>query len=230
MSIWSDIWELFFPRYCVVCSRRLLKDESHLCLSCLGKMPRTGMHLQTDNVMEKNLWGKLPLGKATAFLHYAKGNDVQKILYALKYYGNASLGVFLGRVMAAELRSSGFFQGIDYIVPVPLHERKKRKRGYNQSEMLANGLSGVTGIPVFKHLIVRSRYTETQTHKGSFERWMNVQDVFSCSCPEELEGKHILLVDDVMTTGATVVACADALSGVSRLRISVLTLALAGGL
>lgn len=230
MSIWNDIWELFFPRYCVVCSRRLLRGEAHLCLSCLNKMPRTGMHLQVDNAMEKNLWGKFALGKATAFMHYAKDNDVQKILYALKYYGDSNLGIFLGRLMATELQPSGFFQGIDCIIPVPLHERKKRKRGYNQSEMLASGLADVTGIPVFKHLIVRDQYTETQTRKGRFERWMNVQDVFSCPFPEELEGKHILLVDDVMTTGATLVSCADSLSGIPRLRISVLTLALAGGI
>ena len=150
------------------------------------------MHLQVDNAMEKNLWGKFALGKATAFMYYAKDNDVQKILYALKYYGDSNLGIFLGRLMAAELQPSGFFQGIDCIIPVPLHERKKRKRGYNQSEMLASGLADVTGIPVFKHLIVRDQYTETQTRKGRFERWMNVQDVFSCPFPEELEGKHLL--------------------------------------
>ena len=116
------------------------------------------------------------------------------------------------------------------IVPVPLHEKKERQRGYNQSEMLANGISAVTGIPVFNKLIVRIRQTETQTHKGRAARWENMQDVFGCTSPEAFQGKHILLVDDVMTTGATLVACADALLGIPNLRISVLTLALAGDL
>ena len=128
--------------------------------------------------------------------------------------------------MAAEL--GAFFEGVDYIVPVPLHEKKKRKRGYNQSEMLAQGLSVETGIPVVAHGLVRNDYTETQTHKGNYERWENVKDVFACVNREAFEGKHILLVDDVVTTGATVVACADALTDIPGLRISVLSFALAG--
>ena len=228
MSIWIDLWELFFPRYCVVCGRRLLKAEEHLCVRCMTRLPRTRLHLQADNKMEKDLWGKMSLGRASAFLHYTQGDDSRKILYELKYYGNSRLGIFLGRLMANELRASGFFQGIDCIVPVPLHEKKERQRGYNQSEMLANGISAVTGIPVFNKLIVRTRQTETQTHKGRAARWENMQDVFGCTSPEAFQGKHILLVDDVMTTGATLVACADALLGIPNLRISVLTLALAG--
>lgn len=228
MSIWIDLWELFFPRHCVVCGRRLAKTEEHLCIRCLAALPRTKMHLRPDNKIEKNLWGKLPLGRASAFLFYTHDGDTQKVLYELKYYGNSRLGLFLGRWMANELLPSGFFQGIDCIVPVPLHAKKARMRGYNQSEMLADGLSAITGIPVLNGLIVRSRYTETQTHKGAYERWVNVQDVFECASLEAFEGKHILLVDDVMTTGATLVACADALADVPRLRISVLALALAG--
>lgn len=226
MGIWTDLWELFFPRCCVVCGRRLQKHEEYLCLHCLSRLPLAGLHHCPDNPMEKNLWGKLPLVRAAAFLPYVKGGDTQKLLFSLKYYGVSRLGIFLGRWMATELMPSGFFQDIDCIVPVPLHEKKKRRRGYNQSEMLAEGLSEVTGIPVSKHLIVREQETETQTRKGAYERWSNVSGVFGCSSPEAYEGKHILLVDDVMTTGSTLVSCADALSGVSRLRISVLTLAL----
>lgn len=228
MSLWTDLWELFFPRYCVVCGHRLLRAEEHLCLHCLSTLPRTAMHRCPDNPMEKNLWGKLPLCRATAYFHYAKGGDTQKVLFALKYKGHSQLGVFLGRCMASELQSSGFFRDIDFIVPVPLHPKKERERGYNQSRMLAEGLSAVTGIPLSDKLIARTRYTGTQTQKGSYERWMNVTNVFQCISPDEFRDKHILLVDDVMTTGATLVSCADALSGVSRLRISVLVLALAG--
>lgn len=228
MSLWIDIWELFFPRYCAVCGKRLSSGEECLCLKCLTFLPRTQFHLLADNEMEKALWGKVPLGRASAYLYYAKGGDVRKVLYELKYYGNPKVGHFMGRCMASELMPSGFFRGIDFIVPVPLHVRKLKQRGYNQSERLAEGISKVTGIPVLDGLLVREQYTETQTRKGSYERWMNVKDVFGCVEAERLEGKHILLVDDVFTTGATMVACADALAGIEGLRISVLTLAIAG--
>lgn len=228
MAIWNDLWEFFFPRYCVVCGKRLLQGEEHVCSKCFSGLPRTRLHLRPENDMEKNLWGKLPLERASAYLYYAKEGDVSRLLYELKYYGNAHIGHYLGRCMATDLSLSGFFRGIDYVIPVPLHKAKRRKRGYNQSEMLVEGIASVTGIPIFRDLLVRSRYTETQTRKGGYERWLNVQDVFECTSGEALKDKHVLLVDDVMTTGATIVACADSLAGIPGLRISVLTLALAG--
>ncbi len=228
MSIWTDLWELFFPKYCVVCGKRLLQTEEYLCVGCLSALPQTKMHEQRDNEMEKNLWGKLAMERASAFLYYTKGGDVRQLLYELKYYGNSDLGLFLGRWMSAQLLPSGFFQGIDGIVPVPLHDKKFKKRGYNQSEKLAEGVSAITNIPVFRQVLMRKEYTETQTHKSNYERWTNVKDVFLCANEEDLVGKHILLVDDVFTTGATMVACADALGQIPGLRISVLTLALAG--
>lgn len=230
MSLWSDLWELFFPRCCLLCGNRLLNGEEHLCFQCLSELPRTNLHLKIGSEMEKCLWGKLPIERASAFLFYAKGSDVRKILFEIKYYGNTDLGCFLGRCMARELYPSGFFKEIDCIVPVPLHPEKHKKRGYNQSEMLANGIASVVNIPVASHWLVRNQNTETQTHKGNYERWVNVKNVFGCLSERELIGKHILLVDDVMTTGATVVACADALKQIPGLRISVLTLAWTSGL
>lgn len=166
--------------------------------------------------------------RATSFLYYAKGGNVRQLLYELKYHGNQEVGEVMGRMMASELMCSHFFDGIDLIVPVPLHQRKKRLRGYNQSECLARGVSVVTGIPMDTKVVIRSRYTDTQTHKGQYARWENVRNLFACIFPVGLEGKHLLLVDDVLTTGATVVSCADAFRGIPGLRISVLTLALAG--
>lgn len=226
MSIWNDIWELFFPRYCVLCGERLAKTEECVCIKCFIGLPRTRMCPVADNAMEKEFWGKLPIERANSLLYYTKGGDVQKILYELKYYGNDRLALFLGKCMAMELQPSNFFQNIDYILPVPLHDKKKKARGYNQSEMIAQGISIVTGIPLIDNILKRVRYTDTQTKKRSYERWLNVQDVFECISLKIIEDKHVLLVDDVMTTGSTIVACADALSGIPHIRISVLTLAL----
>lgn len=225
MSFWSDLWGLFFPQCCILCGKRLSAGEEHLCFQCLAALPKTRMHLYSGNEIEKAMWGRLPVGRAAAFLYYAKGGDVRKLMYELKYYGNTKLGSFLGRWMASELRASGFFEGIDFVLPVPLHSRKLRKRGYNQSEMLADGVSAVCGIPVLKDLLKKVQDTQTQTHKGVYDRWANVEKAFECTSPQALEGKHILLVDDVMTTGATLVACADALGQVPGLKISILTFA-----
>ena len=227
MTIWIDLWKFFFPQWCLICGKTLLEGEEYLCFHCLSNMPRTHLYLQKDNEMEKELWGKLPIERASAYLYYSKGGDVKKLLTELKYRGNADLGCFLGRCMTREMLSSGFFQGVDGIIPVPLHPRKQKIRGYNQSIMLANGISSITNIPVWNDLLIRTQNTQTQTRKGSYERWLNVKDIFECISPEQLKGKHVLLVDDVFTTGATLVACADAFRQIPDLRFSVLTLALA---
>lgn len=227
-AIGTDLWELFFPRCCLLCGSRLCYGENILCSSCLIGLPRTGFHLQEDNRVERNFWGKFAIERATSFLYYTKGGDVRQLLYELKYHGNKETGEVMGRIMAAELLPSHFFEGMDWIIPVPLHRRKERQRGYNQSICLAQGISAVTGISIRADMLIRSRYTETQTHKGQYERWENVRNLFLCPSPQLLENKHVLLVDDVLTTGATIVSCADALCAVPGLRISVLTLALAG--
>ena len=225
MTLLSDVWEFFFPRYCVVCGKRLLQGEEHLCLECLCTLPRIHFRSQENNEIAKLLWGKMPIERASAFLYYSKGGDVRELLFQLKYYGNQKIGYFMGRCMAMELFSTGFFDGIEGIIPVPLHDKKRKSRGYNQSELLAEGISSVVKIPLFKDVLRRKQYTETQTHKSNYERWANVMDVFEGVSLERLSCKHVLLVDDVLTTGATLVACADAFSGVEGMRISVLTLA-----
>lgn len=174
MSIWTDLWNLFFPHSCLLCGRQLISGERVLCLKCLSGLPRTQFHLRKDNIVECNFWGKIPVEHATSFLYYAKGGNVRQLLYELKYHGNQEVGEVMGRMMASELMCSHFFDGIDLIVPVPLHQRKKRLRGYNQSECLARGVSVVTGIPMDTKVVIRSRYTDTQTHKGQYARWENV--------------------------------------------------------
>ena len=228
MNLWTDIVEFFFPRLCLSCGRKLLLAEEGLCISCLAGLPYTKLGNTPGNEMEKCFWGRFPVVRASSLFYYAKGGNVRQLLYELKYHGNQEVGEVMGRMMASELMCSHFFDGIDLIVPVPLHQRKKRLRGYNQSECLARGVSVVTGIPMDTKVVIRSRYTDTQTHKGQYARWENVRNLFACIFPDSLEGKHLLLVDDVLTTGATVVSCADAFRGIPGLRISVLTLALAG--
>lgn len=223
----SAFLSLFFPRCCVVCGRPLAKGEQCICTVCNMKLPRTDYHLRKDNPVEQLFWGKLPLERATSFFFYRKGSDFRKILHQLKYGGQKEIGAIMGRCMAAELVSSGFFQDIDVLIPVPLHKKKQKLRGYNQSEWIARGISGVTGIPIDTESIARQKNTETQTHKSIIERWENVDGTFYLTHADTLSGKHILLIDDVLTTGSTTVACASVLQETEGVRISVLTLAVA---
>jgi len=190
-------------------------------------MPRTNYHLQVGNEVEQRFWGKVEIERATSYFFYTKGSDYRHILFKLKYQGYKELGEVMGRYMAQELLTSDFLQGIDFIVPVPLHSKKKKTRGYNQSEWIALGFSHASGIPMDLNILVRIVDNKTQTRKSVFERWENVKDVFQVSCAESLKGKHILLVDDVLTTGATLLSCANALVTSSNVRVSIITLAVA---
>lgn len=218
---------LLFPRCCVVCGRPLAAGEDFLCALCNINLPRTGYHLQQDNPVERLFWGKIPLDRATSFFFYRKGSDYRHVLHQLKYGGQKEIGEAMGRCMASELLPSGFFEGVDVLLPVPLHRKRQRKRGYNQSEWIARGVAAVVGLPVCTAAVERTANTDTQTHKSAFERWQNVEGIFELRQPEVLEGKHVLIIDDVLTTGATTVGCASCLLQVKGVRISVLTLAMA---
>ena len=225
---WLDgFLSLLLPRYCIVCGRALVEGEECLCTLCNIDLPRTGYHLCPGNPVEQAFWGRVPVERATSYFFYRKGSDYCRILYRMKYGGERHTCEAMGRMAAAELEPSGFFEGVDCLLPVPLHADKQRRRGYNQSEWLARGVSAVTGIPVEAAWIVRRQDNETQTKKTVFERWTNVEGIFSLRAEDGLRGRHVLLVDDVLTTGATGVACASVLAGVEGIRISVLTLAVA---
>ncbi|MBE6288323.1 MAG: ComF family protein [Mediterranea massiliensis] len=229
VRIWLEsLLHLFFPQRCAVCGTLLREGEEAICLHCNIDMPRTGYHLQEGNPVERLFWGKIPIERATSYFHYAKGSDFKQILWKFKYKNHRQLALQMGRLMAAELGNSSFFQEIDVLVPVPLHPHKRRQRGYNQSELLAKGISEVTGIPLDTVSLVRRKYTETQTRKSPYERWENVSGIFYLQHPDKLIGKHLLLIDDVLTTASTITACADALVDIEGVRISVLTLAVAG--
>lgn len=196
-------------------------------MHCNLDMPRTHYDTRPGNPAEQMFWGKVPVERVASYFFYNKSSNFRFILHQLKYHGCKELGETMGRIMACELLHSGFFETIDCIIPVPLHEKKKQLRGYNQSEWIARGVAGVTGIPVDTTAVMRKKNTETQTRKTMSERWENVTGIFVLLQPALFVKKHILIIDDVLTTGATTVTCASAFNGVEGIRISVLTLAVA---
>lgn len=229
LSTWfKSLFQLLFPRKCVVCNDLLTDNEKVLCQSCNLHLPRTNYHLEKDNEVEKMLWGRMDIERASAFFFYSKGSNYRHLLHQMKYGGRKDIAQEMGYLMGCELANDGFFEGIDCIIPIPLHHHKQRSRGYNQSQEIGKGISKATGIPIEASCIVRQRNTSSQTSKSAYERWENVSGIFTILQPKQFENQHILLLDDVLTTGATITACADALKAVPGIRISVLTLALAG--
>ena len=215
--------ELFFPRICYGCGAHLFSSEQEICKRCLRKLPRTGFELIDNDPVSQTFWGRVKLEKATSLYYYRKGEMLQKLLHLLKYRGNFQMGQVFGIQMGNVFKQSGFMVGIDMIIPVPLHEKKLRLRGYNQSEYIAIGLSHATGVEVVKDRLLRTVFTESQTRKGRFERWENVSNIFTVANPESLNGKHVLIIDDVVTTGATLEACAQALLQNSSVKVSIAT-------
>lgn len=223
---WSRaFYDLFFPPLCVVCGAPLRRGERVLCVQCLLKMPRTRLEAKEGNLMERMFWGRMPIVRASSLFYYRKGSPYRNLLWHLKYEGQREVGYVLGRIAAHELLSTGFFQGVDALVPVPLHPRKKWQRGYNQSECIARGLSCVTGIPVETHWLARASDKGSQTRQSVYTRWENAEGAFYLATTEGLRGKHLMLVDDVLTTGATLTACADAFRDIDGVRFSIFTLA-----
>lgn len=227
MSLWNDIVELFFPRLCPVCGKKLLPDEAGICTGCLLRLPYTGIGNTPGNALEQCFWGLFPIERASALFLYDKDSPYARLLHDMKYHHQPRLCREMGRLMAHSWKASGFFEGIDFLVPVPLHPQRQRERGYNQSEELARGLSLVTGIPVCTTAVLRVRNNYSQTRKSASERWANTDTLFRATpaAAPLLAGKHILLLDDVTTTGATLTACADALREIPHIRLSVASLA-----
>jgi ComF family protein len=214
---------LFYPRLCPACSEVLYGNENILCLKCLIEFPRTGFHLDPENDMARLFWGRVMIRNAAAFFYYQKGSRFQNLIHEMKYFNQKQLGILLGRWFGDELTNTSFRQA-DLIHPVPLHAVKLKKRGYNQSEQIALGLSQALGIPLETTLIERVVNTDTQTRKTKYERWSNVEGIFRVTKPEKLINKHILLVDDVVTTGSTLEACAIPLLALEATAVSILTL------
>lgn len=225
--MFKDLYQTIFPRVCYGCSTDLAKTETWLCASCRTNLPVTYFHKYSINPITQLFTGRIPLEHASSFFYFVKESAVQHLLHALKYNNTPKLGTALGEWYGEQLLSDDAYNSIDCIVPIPLHYSKEQKRGYNQSAMFAMGLSNLFGKPMDTTSVIRNKATETQTHKNRIERWANVEEVFGIAKAETIANKHVLLVDDVITTGATLEACANKILKVEGTRISLATIAYA---
>lgn len=219
---------LFFPALCIHCGQPLVGSESHLCTHCLTEIPWTHHAAHPDNTAEMRLAGRIPTEASAALMTFRKGNVAQSIVHQIKYHGSAQLAAQFGHLLGQEILASGRFNDIDLIVPVPLHWWRQLRRGYNQSRLICEAVSETIGKPVSSGNLYRKKYTTSQTHKNRLNRLNNMQGVFAVKKPQYFEDKHILLIDDILTTGATTEACYLAMSTIPGLRISVAALVITG--
>jgi ComF family protein len=228
-AVLADFLALFFPQVCLACHGSLVAGEQHLCTTCRVELPYTNYHLLPDaqNPLSRRFWGKLPVAHTLSYLRFLRHGRVQHLLHQLKYQGQQDVGKALGQLYGAELATAGFSAGFDLIVPVPLHRRKLARRGYNQADAFAEGLATALPCPWSSAALRRTEHTASQTRKSRTERWQNVATVFEVARPQEVLGRHILLVDDVLTTGATLEACGAALLAAGARAVSIATIACA---
>jgi ComF family protein len=213
---------IFYPRLCEGCNKPLLQKEEVLCLSCSLQLPKTTYHNIADNETFTRFAGRVSIQHATSLAYFTNDGLLQHLLHGLKYNGKKDNGIYLGKQLGHELMHTDWILAIDLIVPVPLHKKKEAQRGYNQSTLIANGIAEVVNKPALA-AIARRRHTETQTHKTREQRVLNMQDAFEITIRNAVEGKHVLLVDDVLTTGATLESCANVLIAANA-RVSIATI------
>jgi ComF family protein len=223
----DDLARIFYPHSCVGCGFEIYDTRHFLCLKCLAGLPFTGFEKSSGNYVARLFAGRLPFQKAASWLFFGKSGITQTLIHQLKYRGNIDLGEYLGRKMGVSLGEAGWFSDIDVLIPLPLNQKKLNIRGYNQSTVLCRGLHAATGIPMEEVAVMRTIFTETQTRKSRMQRWTNVEHVFDLQEAGHLQGRHALLIDDVITTGATMDACGQILLKVPGLKLSFLSLAVA---
>lgn len=226
-NLWDDFISLLFPRLCYACGDHLLRNENIICTGCYVIIPRTNFDSDRENPLEQLFWGRCMIEKAAAFSFYNKGSRIKNLIHNLKYKGIKEIGYELGKIYGLSLKSSGFVSDIDLIIPVPLHAARKRVRGFNQSEIISSGIADVTGLHINTDSLVRIARSDTQTKRSRYDRWTNVEGIFMVTDPEALYNKHILLVDDVITTGSTIESCSHELLKFDGVKVSVAALAVA---
>lgn len=226
-TIFKDLLHLFYPHVCSGCGSDIIENDNLLCLHCISHLPHTNFASHPNNPIEKIFIGRIELANAHSEFYFNKGGLMQTLIHELKYKGNKEMGFYLGKLMGQSLLESDRFKGVDALIPLPLFADKEFKRGYNQATLLCDGISEVMNIPVVASVVVRRKSTETQTKKRRTERWQNVEESFAAVNPAQLRGKHVLLVDDVVTTGATLEACGAVILKIPEVTLSILTLAYA---
>ena len=221
----TDFVHLFFPHVCTGCGSDILDARHQLCLWCMAELPATNFFSQPGNPVEKKFYGRLPVRNAGAGYFFTKDSLLETLIYELKYKGNKDIGFYLGQLLAKFLSNNENFSEVSALVPLPLNPRREKKRGYNQATALCNGIVSVWKKPVIDKVVSRKVYTETQTRKGRITRWENMEGVFAVADPSAIQNKHILLVDDVVTTGASLEACGSEILKVPGTTLSIATLA-----
>jgi ComF family protein len=223
----NDALHYFFPHLCMGCGNDVIGKDALICAQCIINLPSTNYAEITNNPIEKIFWGRLPLAAAHAQFYFAKSTTIQHLIHQLKYKNNQAIGVYLGELMGNSLLQSNRFEQIDYLIPLPLTAKREKKRGYNQAAIICKGMSNSMKVPIVNDVLLRSMFTQTQTKKQRDERWQNVSESFTITNQQTIEGKKILLVDDVITTGATLEAAGAKLLNNSNATLYLATLAFA---
>ncbi|MBP5642707.1 MAG: ComF family protein [Bacteroidales bacterium] len=227
MKLFKSLINLLFPRVCAACGNLLLEGEETVCTTCRFLLPKTGYENNPNNPLAQNFFGQIPFNAVSAEYFFSKSGKVQHLIHGLKYNHCRENGIFLGQEIGKSLLKAPDYHGINYLIPIPLHPKKEKIRGYNQSHVIAEGISEIMNIPIAEQCLVRTVFTDTQTKKSREERWDNVKEIFEVINPSEMAGKHVLLIDDVLTTGATLMSAGRALLKVEKIKISVVTAACA---
>ncbi|MCM4160558.1 ComF family protein [Antarcticibacterium flavum] len=225
--MFHDLINLFYPRLCSICEQELVKNEPVICAKCIHDLPVTTYHLNNENPVKKVFYGRVEVENATALLEFHKKSGVQKLIHQLKYKGQQEIGTFLGQWMAAQILENSTFPGVEMVIPVPLHRKKLKHRGYNQVEKFGREISLALQMPYIDTALVKKSFSSTQTIKARLARWGNMEESFVLADPGVVANRHILLVDDIITTGATLEACASVLKEAGGVKISVATMAIA---
>jgi ComF family protein len=224
-SYLADFISLFYPTYCNGCGRTLIRGEKHLCCHCLSNLPKTDFHTYKNNPIEMIFAGRVPIFRATSFCFFRYGNVIQTVVHQLKYNKNQAIGTYMGYLLGSYLLKEKEFASIDIILPIPLHPNKRKKRGYNQSECIGKGLAKIMSKEMDTTSLIRTVETSSQTKKTRYERVENTSGIFQVTSSEKLTNKHILLIDDVITTGATIESATQQLVSLIGTKVSVASLA-----
>ena len=225
MNFLKDILNLFYPEICLCCKNHLTANELDICISCRNDLPLTNFCSEPNNFAEKTFFGRIPIEQATSLFYFTKNGKVQQLIHQLKYNNQQQVGLIIGHWLGKSIRKSARFNSVDCIIPVPLHFKKQQKRGYNQLTKFGKSLSLELNIPFYENILVKNSGTKTQSKKSRIDRWLNVEEVFLVQPNANLANKHILLIDDIITTGATLEACYLTLKKCGTIKISIASMA-----